>query len=561
MKITACSIVKNEANNIEKSINSYRDAVDEIIIVDTGSTDNTVEICKNCGANVLFYKWNNDFSAAKNYALEHANGDWIIFLDADEWFEPSLDKYSISNILSSMHPLVDGILLTMCDFDLNDKKVRAKGVANRLFRRNKKIRYHGRIHEMLKKENEKFNLFRIEEFEIYHSGYANELSEIKSNRNIDILYDIYNTQKKSTELYFYLFRENYILGNLTEADKFYDLLSVQKDLDNVVRYKDNFLALYEYRLESMIQRPEIFNSKDIDMFLENVYKKYPDIPIFSYYIGCQRLKYEDFSESYRWICNAIKLNNYYNDIYINTFVNFLADANYKLGCIKEYQRRSEDALVHFIDAIKQATLSQLSLILLKIINIIKSEQQEEIILFINSILDINNKAVLECILLVLKKTRLHNVFIYYAIKYNKEFDGQDETTYIAMILLGQIEIAVETAIEASRNFNVINDTVETKPENINIISTDTNENDCEDWHLTYAVIAILYSKDYNLYKKYKHNFNTEQRDIIDAYINEKVIDNITIDLYSEFDKLYNTAFYILKEPELYQFKEKVIGKT
>ena len=87
MKISACYIVKNEENVIQRSIDSLMDAVDEIILVDTGSTDQTIEVAKKYPkVNTYSYTWKNDFAAARNVAIEKASGDWIVFLDADELF-------------------------------------------------------------------------------------------------------------------------------------------------------------------------------------------------------------------------------------------------------------------------------------------------------------------------------------------------------------------------------------------------------------------------------------------------------------------------------------------
>ena len=84
--ISACVIAKNEAAVIGRCINSVKRIADEIILVDTGSTDDTVRIAEGLGARVFFREWDNDFSAAKNHALNQVRGDWVIFLDADEYF-------------------------------------------------------------------------------------------------------------------------------------------------------------------------------------------------------------------------------------------------------------------------------------------------------------------------------------------------------------------------------------------------------------------------------------------------------------------------------------------
>jgi glycosyltransferase involved in cell wall biosynthesis len=82
--ISLCMIVKNEEVNLARCLNSVKDVVDEIIIVDTGSTDRTVEIAKSFAAKVFNHPWEGSFSKARNYSLKYATCEWILILDADE---------------------------------------------------------------------------------------------------------------------------------------------------------------------------------------------------------------------------------------------------------------------------------------------------------------------------------------------------------------------------------------------------------------------------------------------------------------------------------------------
>ena len=88
IRISQCMIVKNEEKNIEKALTWGKDLMWEQIVVDTGSTDKTVEIAAKLGAKIYHFPWVDDFAAAKNYAIEQALGDWIAFLDADEYMTP-----------------------------------------------------------------------------------------------------------------------------------------------------------------------------------------------------------------------------------------------------------------------------------------------------------------------------------------------------------------------------------------------------------------------------------------------------------------------------------------
>ena len=86
-------IVKDEENNISHALNSIQTLVDEIIIVDTGSGDKTIQICKKYTDKIYHYKWQDDFAAARNESLKHAAGDWILVLDADEMiYKPDIKR-------------------------------------------------------------------------------------------------------------------------------------------------------------------------------------------------------------------------------------------------------------------------------------------------------------------------------------------------------------------------------------------------------------------------------------------------------------------------------------
>ena len=78
MSLSLCMIVKDEEKNLGRCLESIKDIVDEIIIVDTGSTDNTIKIAEKYGAKIFHYKWDNSFANARNYSLSKASKDWIL---------------------------------------------------------------------------------------------------------------------------------------------------------------------------------------------------------------------------------------------------------------------------------------------------------------------------------------------------------------------------------------------------------------------------------------------------------------------------------------------------
>ena len=119
VRLSQCMIVKNEEKNIERALTWGKKIVCEQIVVDTGSTDRTVEIAERMGAKLFHFEWIDDFAAAKNFALSKAKGNWIAFLDADEYFSDK-DALHLLKILETMNPTVECTSVSLPIVNLKD---------------------------------------------------------------------------------------------------------------------------------------------------------------------------------------------------------------------------------------------------------------------------------------------------------------------------------------------------------------------------------------------------------------------------------------------------------
>lgn len=191
VRISQCMIVKNEEENIERALTWGKDLMYEQIVVDTGSTDRTVELAEKLGAKVYHFEWINDFAAAKNYALSKARGEWIAFLDADEYFPPE-DAKKLVPMVEKLNLTSYYVLLTsMMHLDL-DGKIFAGGVQTRIFKRVPGLKYHSAIHEELYLNCQgifPYTYDASQELTIFHTGYGKgEAMDIeKGNRNADLI--------------------------------------------------------------------------------------------------------------------------------------------------------------------------------------------------------------------------------------------------------------------------------------------------------------------------------------------------------------------------------------
>lgn len=236
MNLSVCLISKNEENNIGKCLEGIKSIADEIIVVDTGSSDNTINIAKSFEAKVIEHEWKNDFSEARNVSLDAANSQWILFLDCDE--EITKDNgLKIKKLIKNSKK--EGYYFKL--MNMAGGEVIGTSIVFRLFRNRKEYRFKGRIHEQIVGEIQKrkgINSIGTMGINLIHYGYDPKITDIKkkSLRNLEILNTFPLDERDG---YFY-----YTLGNEYVRDNSYaKALECYYEALKLSNYKE-FKAIY-----------------------------------------------------------------------------------------------------------------------------------------------------------------------------------------------------------------------------------------------------------------------------------------------------------------------------
>jgi len=181
--LTASMIVRNEDHFLAKCLESIRHVVDEIVIVDTGSTDQTKTIAEKFGARVFEYPWHQNFSAARNEALKHSRGEWILYIDADERLKP-INRSKVVQTLSDQTKIAFRVLFHPVSGYSAYREYR-------LFRNDARIRFKGVIHETIVPaiqsvaDEDRLEIGKCD-LTIQHTGYDGNQNH-KHTRNLPLL--------------------------------------------------------------------------------------------------------------------------------------------------------------------------------------------------------------------------------------------------------------------------------------------------------------------------------------------------------------------------------------
>lgn len=186
--LSLCMIVKNEAKNLPRCLESVRGVVDEMVVVDTGSTDDSVAVAERLGARVFHFTWCDDFAAARNAAVSHARGEWILALDADEALARNARRKLRGLLRDTRYQAY------LINIRSPVKGIRSQSaVINawpRVFRNRPEIRYAGRVHEQISPSIARIGgTVAATDLMIDHLGYHQDFTDQmeKQARNLALL--------------------------------------------------------------------------------------------------------------------------------------------------------------------------------------------------------------------------------------------------------------------------------------------------------------------------------------------------------------------------------------
>lgn len=368
--ISVCAIVKNEKKFLQEMLESIKDIADEIIITDTGSTDNTVDIAKNYTSDIYYYQWDNNFSNAKNFSLSKASKDWILCLDADERliingeFKHNLNKED--HVFSIIEK----------DLFLDGKEFVYRDIT-KLFPNFQGFKYSGYIHDFINRDKP-FTRSIIDNLELLHLGFNR--AEGKKYRNIEILKKEISEYQVKDEYYLHLLyllgKEYFVVNDYLEGLKYYyeyidsnpvfnmtNFISALTDLIKVFsilkRYEEleyyvkqyhyllikspDFCVFYAIYLSDIEHNPQ----KAIFYLQKALYFKHDKTLPINYtfssinyrpnlLIGINYFKLGKYNLSLEYLHKALEFNKDYNTIYYLVLVYSHVDKTKAENIIKTY---------------------------------------------------------------------------------------------------------------------------------------------------------------------------------------------------------------------------------
>lgn len=182
--VSVCMIVRDEEPTLARCLSSLAGLHDELIVVDTGSRDRTVEIARSFGARVEAYEWGDDFAAARNHACGLARGPWIVMVDGDELLSPAGAGPRLAGLLRQVPETVDKLLVEQRT--VAGGEVVASLLVDRVFRNRPDLRWKYRIHEVIETTRDRTAMTR--DCYLHHEPAAKRRADLRVSEEREAMY-------------------------------------------------------------------------------------------------------------------------------------------------------------------------------------------------------------------------------------------------------------------------------------------------------------------------------------------------------------------------------------
>lgn len=278
ISVSACAIMKNEISHVEAWLDNVRVFAQEIIVVDTGSTDGTNEfLAKQPDVKLINYEWQYDFAQAKNMALQETTEDWLVFTDADECF------YHPENIIEYLGKLdrqsanIDVIFCPIDNIDADsNNEIINSDVVPRLIRNHVGIKYIGAVHEQLTKGGEPWQHIKYivadRQLAIRHTGYSTKVIPFKYQRNYEILQQVMGKSHKPEMYYGFLSESLLGLEKYQEALE-YAILAMESPYQPTIQ-KERFAQVAIESMDKLgLAISDIFSLQQAEAICQTILKR------------------------------------------------------------------------------------------------------------------------------------------------------------------------------------------------------------------------------------------------------------------------------------------------
>lgn len=287
----------NSINTIANTINSVKRYANQIVVVDSGSNDGTIELISRLGCEIYFRKWTDNFSEQRNFALKHFRTDWILMLDSDEY----ISKFDFNEFMGIANNQQIGGINVLIKNLIDNSKAEYYHRYTRIFRNNGNFKFIGSIHEQIREsiENDGFSIYDSD-FEITHTGYS-ELNQNKIDRNIKLLENEFNNEPNNDFIKYHLASTYFAQGDNNKAEEYFMELISSDQLDEI-QIDMVYIRLAQINLKySNYDKVEKFTSRiPIDKNL---------MGLRNYILSSVKLYRNKFNEAYNLMVDEQTLNS------------------------------------------------------------------------------------------------------------------------------------------------------------------------------------------------------------------------------------------------------------